>query len=150
MFSDAYDTVPIDTWCADWSQSAPVEDYSISGDATKLYTGLVYAGIEFASSLVDATDMTHIRLDVWAPAGTVFRVKLVDFGEDGIYNLPIDESEVTLRATTTPPFVAGEWSVLDIPLSDFDDLESRSHLAQLVISSSDARIVFLDNVFFHR
>jgi hypothetical protein len=149
LFSDAYDSVPVDTWRADWSQSGPVEDYSIAGDATKLYTGLVYAGIEFTTSLIDATDMTHLRLDVWAPEGSLFRVKLVDFGEDGIYNLPIDQSELTFQATTTPAFAAGQWSVLDIPLDDFS-LESRAHLAQLIISSGNARIVFLDNVFFHR
>ena len=148
LFSDAYDAWPVDTWRAEWSLSGPVEDYAIGEDGTKLYTSLVYAGIEFTTSLVDATDMTHLRLDVWAPAGTVFKVKLVDFGEDGIYNLPIDESELTFRATTTPAFVAGQWSVLDIPLSEFT-LESRAHLAQIIISS-DASIVFLDNVLFHR
>jgi len=149
LFSDVHDTVPVDTWRATWSQSGPVEDYAIGGNGTKLYTGLVYAGIEFTTALIDATTMTHLRLDVWAPAGTIFRVKLVDFGEDGIYNLPIDESELTFRATSTPPFTAGQWCVLDIPLDDFT-LDNRSHLAQLIISSSDARIVFLDNVLFHR
>ncbi len=149
LFSDAYGGVPVDTWRAEWSQSGPVEDYAINGDNTKLYTDLVYAGIEFTTSLIDATDMTHLRLDVWAPEGTIFRVKLVDFGEDGIYNLPIDESELTFRATSTPSFTAGQWCVLDIPLSDFT-LDSRAHLAQLIISSSDARIVFLDNVLFRR
>jgi hypothetical protein len=149
LFSDAYTPVPVDTWRTDWSQSGPVEDYEIEGNDTKLYTDLVYAGIEFSSSLIDATDMTYFRLDVWAPEGTIFRVKLVDFGEDGVYNLPIDESELTFYANSTPAFRPGQWSVLDIPLSDFT-LESRAHLAQLIISSSDARIVFIDNVLFHR
>lgn len=149
LFSDAYDVAPVDTWRADWSQSGPVEDYAVGSNGTKLYTNLIYAGIEFTTTLIDATDMTHLRLDVWAPAGSVFRVKLVDFGEDGVYNPPIDESELTFHATSTPAFVAGEWSVLDIPLSDFA-LDSRANLAQIVISTSDARIVFLDNVLFHR
>ena len=149
LFSDAYDVVPVDTWRADWSQSGPVEDYVVESDVTKLYTNLIYAGIEFTTALIDASEMTHLRVDVWAPAGTVFRVKLVDFGEDGVYNPPIDESELTFHATSTPAFVPGEWSVLDIPLSDFT-LDSRANLAQIVISTSDARIVFLDNVLFHR
>lgn len=151
LFSDAYanDLVPVDTWRADWSQSGPVEDYSVGGNGTKLYTGLGYAGIEFATSLIDATDMTHLRVDVWAPEGTVFKVKLVDFGEDGVYNLPVDQWELTFHATSTPAFVAGEWSVLDIPLSEFI-LQSRAHLAQIILSSTDAEIVFLDNILFHR
>jgi len=149
LFSDAYDLVPVDTWRAEWSMSGPQEEYAIDGDATKVYTDLVYAGIEFTSTLIDAGDMTHLRLDVWAPEGSVFKVKLVDFGEDGIYNLPIDESELTFHATSTPAFEAGQWSVLDIPLSSFT-LDSRTHLAQIIISSSDAGTVFLDNVLFHR
>ncbi len=150
LFSDEYETVPVDTWRADWSQSGPVEEYSVEGNATKLYTNLVFAGIEFTTSLIDATDMTHLRLDVWAPEGTVFRVKLVDFGDDGTYGGGDDqESELTFRGTSDPPFSAGQWCVLDIPLSRFT-LGSRANLAQLIISSSDARIVFLDNVLFHR
>lgn len=150
LFSDAdYEMAPVDSWRAEWSLSGPVADYGIGDNGTKLYTGLIYAGIEFTTSLIDASEMTHLRLDVWATEGTLFRVKLVDFGEDGIYNLPIDQSELTFNATSTPAFAAGQWSVLEIRLSDFT-LDSRSHLAQIVISSSNARIVFLDNILFHR
>jgi hypothetical protein len=50
-----------------------------------------------------------------------------------------------------PAFVAGQWSVLDIPLADFS-LTSRSHLAQLIISfrPGNAHTVFVDYVLFHR
>jgi len=149
LFSDAYVNVPVDTWRAEWSVCGPVEDLAIGGNDTKAYTGLVYAGIEFVTQLIDATGMTHVRLDVWAPVGSVFRVKLVDFGEDGVYDLPVDQAELAFHAGSTPAFVAGQWSVLDIPLDDFT-LTSRAHLAQIVISSTDARTVFLDNVLFHR
>ena len=149
LFSDVYEDVPVDTWRADWSMSGPVTDQSIGRNGVKAYTGLIFAGIEFTTALIDAAEMTHFRMDVWAPVGTVFRIKLVDFGEDGVYNLPIDESELTFTASSTPAFVAGEWSVLDIPLDDFT-LDSRAHLAQIIISSPDARTVFLDNVLFHR
>lgn len=149
LFSDAYTDVPVDTWRATWSQCGPVSDFIIDGDHAKVYTGLIYAGIEFVSQLIDATDMTHVRMDVWAPEGTIFRVKLVDFGEDGIYNLPIDQSELTFNAATDPAFVPGQWSVLDIPLANYT-LQSRAHLAQIVISSPNARTVFVDNVLFHR
>jgi hypothetical protein len=151
LFSDVYTNVPVDTWRAEWSQSGPVLDQSIGQDAVKVYTELErsFAGIEFTTALIDASEMTHVRVDVWAPAGSDFRVKLVDFGEDGEYNLPIDESELRFTANTTPAFVAGEWSVLDIPLSNFS-LDSRAHLAQIVISSTNAKTVFLDNLLFHR
>lgn len=149
LFSDAYTSVPVDTWRATWSQCGPVSDFLIAGDHAKVYTGLVYAGIEFVSQLIDATAMTHVRMDVWAPEGTIFRIKLVDFGDDGVYNLPIDQSELTFSAATDPAFVPGQWSVLDIPLANYT-LQSRAHLAQIVISSPNARTVFVDNVLFHR
>lgn len=151
LFCDAYQNVPVDTWRADWSTSGPVEHLQAADNAIKLYTGLVnaWAGIEFTSQLIDASAMTHLRLDVWASAGTIFRVKLVDFGEDGIWNQPLDESELVFNGQTEPAFVPGQWSVLDIPLANFD-LDSRSHLAQLIISSSNVPRVFVDNVLFHR
>lgn len=151
LFSDVYDDVTVDTWRAEWSSSGPVQDMDIDGDAVKSYTGLIYAGIEFTSSLIDAGDMTHFSVDVWAPAGSVFRVKLVDFGPDGAYGGGDDsEDELMFHALTDPVFEAGRWCTLDIPMANFVDLDGVQHLAQLVISSSDARTVFLDNVLFHR
>ncbi len=151
LFSDVYDDVPVDTWRAEWSAVGAVEDMDIDGDAVKSYTGLVYAGIEFTSSLIDASDMTHFSLDVWAPSGSVFRVKLVDFGPDGVFGGGDDsEDELMFHALTDPVFEAGRWCTLDIPLANFVDLDAVTNLAQLVISSSDARTVFVDNVLFHR
>ncbi len=149
LFSDAYATVAVDTWRAGWSVSGPVEDLVVAGGNVKVYTNLTYAGIEFTTGLIDASDMTHLRLDVWAPVGTLLRVKLVDFGEDGIWNQPLDQSELTFTDQTVPAFVPEQWCVLDIPLSDFG-LQSRAHLAQLIISTTNARNILLDNVLFHR
>jgi len=150
LFSDAYLQVPVDTWRAVWSACGPVEDFAIGDDGVKAYTGLVYAGIEFITHQINATDMTHVRLDVWAPTGTIFRLKLVDFGADGIFGGGNDSQwELVFHGASDPAFVAGQWSVLDVPLTRFN-LNSRSHLAQIVISSSDARTVFVDNVLFHR
>ncbi len=103
LFSDAYTNVPVDTWRATWSLCGPVVGPSSSpATRAKVYTGLTYAGIEFVSQLIDATDMTHVRMDVWAPAGSIFRIKLVDFGEDGVYNLPIDQSELAFQRAVRP------------------------------------------------
>ncbi len=82
LFSNVYSDVPVDTWSAGWDL-ADVTDLEIAGDDVKVYTNLIYAGIEFATETIDATAMTHFHLDVWVPEGNVFRVKLVDFGADG-------------------------------------------------------------------
>ena len=152
FFSDAYTDVTVDTWSADWDQ-ADVEDVQIAGNATKKYTNLGFAGVEFTSNTVDATGMTHFRLDIWTPdptAAAVFKVKLVDFGADGAYQGGDDtEHEISLTASSDPALATAQWVSYDIPLSDFTALTARGHLAQLIISG-DPNTVFVDNVYLRK
>lgn len=158
LFSDVYDDVTVDTWHAPWSGSTgDVVDFDIEGDNVKVYTDLNFAGIEFVDeNLIDAATpgMTHLHLDVWAPSGGLFWVKLVDFGPNGTYDGPPADpfGELMFNGGTVPPFFSGQWSALEIPLADFvaDGLTSMEHLAQMVISSSDVSTVIVDNVYFHR
>ncbi len=152
MFSNAYTNVPVDTWSASWDQ-ADLEDIQIAGDDTKLYTNLVYAGIEFTSQPIDATEMTHFHMDFWTPDPTalpaVFKIKLVDFGADGLYGGGNDsEHELTFDAGTTPALLSGEWVSFDIPMASFSGLAESAHLAQMIISG-DPNTVYLDNIYFY-
>ncbi|MCP4414699.1 MAG: glycoside hydrolase family 16 protein, partial [Gammaproteobacteria bacterium] len=85
LFSDAYTDVAIDTWSADWD-SADLTDEQVSGNNVKLYSNLVFAGIEFTSQTINATDMTHFHIDLWTAdpteAPAEFKIKLVDFGDN--------------------------------------------------------------------
>ena len=151
LFSDAYDDVPVDTWSAEWD-AADVEDVRIAGDAAKLYTNLSFAGIEFSTATVDAVRMTHVRLDIWTPdptAAAAFRVKLVDFGANGVYDGDGDDSEHEVAVTAAEGLATGRWVRLDLPLADFTGLAARDHLAQLIISG-DPNTVYVDNVYFRR
>ena len=152
FFSDAYTDVTVDTWSASWDQ-ADVEDVQIAGNATKKYSNLVFAGIEFTSSTVDATGMTHFRIDIWTPdptAAAVFKVKLVDFGADGAFGGGDDvEHEISLTASSDPALATGRWVSYDVALSDFTGLTARGHLAQLIISG-DPNTVFVDNVYLRK
>ena len=149
LFSDAYADVHVDTWSAEWDQ-ADVADVQIAGNAAKKYTNLNYAGIEFTSQPVDASAMTELHVDLWTNDASAFRIKLVDFGADGVFGGGDDsEHEITLNEGSMPPITTGEWSTLDIPLSAFAGLASRGHLAQMIISGSSPT-VYLDNVFFYR
>jgi hypothetical protein len=153
LFSSMYTNVPVDKWSADWDR-ADVADIAIGGHVAKVYTNLSYAGIEFTSHLIDATAMTHLHFDAWATSGTTLKVKLVDFGADGVYsgcaNCGDDrESEVTLNATSTPALTPGTWADLDLPLSGFTQLTGRAHLAQIVLSG-DTRTLFVDHLLLHR
>lgn len=157
LFSDVYADVTVDTWHAPWEWSeGEVTDFAIGGDNVKVYTDLNFAGIEFVSETIDASEMTHFHMDVWAPEGTEFLVKLVDFGEDGAWGgAPDSFAELTFDAASNPAFVAGTWCALEIPMADFenapgDALVTDEHLAQLVISSPDVSTVIVDNVYFHK
>ncbi|WP_420441973.1 Ig-like domain-containing protein [Candidatus Palauibacter sp.] len=151
LFSDAYTDVAVDTWSAEWD-AADLEDVSIAGNAVKKYTNLVFAGIEFASQTVDASGMSHLRLDIWTPnetAGAAFRVKLVDFGANGVYDESGDDSEHEITIRAADGLATGEWVRLDLPLADFTGLAARGHLAQLILSG-DLNTLYVDNAYFRR
>jgi hypothetical protein len=151
LFSNAYDNVTVDTWSTEWDM-ADVVDIQIAGDDVKLYSNLSYAGIEFSSSTIDASAMNHFSMDIWTPDPTespaVFKIKLVDFGADGIYEGGDDtEHELTFTASTDPALQSETWVSLDVPLGAFIGLASTEHIAQLIISG-DPNTVFVDNIYF--
>jgi len=153
LYSNAYTNVLVDKWSADWDDVS-VSDIVVDGDDVKKYSNLVFAGIEFTSQLVDATEMTHLYMDLWTPdptdAPAVLKIKLVDFGADGAFGGGDDaEHEITLTGATTPALASNRWVRLDIPLALFTGLQSKGHLAQMIISG-DPNTVFLDNIVFHR
>jgi beta-glucanase (GH16 family) len=150
IFSGMYADVTVDTWSAVWDD-ADVADYPVGADLTKKYTDLTFAAIEFATYPLDVDEMSHVHLDVWTPdptdAPAVFKVKLVDFGVDGIFGGGDDvEHELTFDENIMN---TGSWVQIDVPLADFTGLTTRAHLAQLLISG-DPNTVFLDNICFHR
>lgn len=151
LFSNAYTNVTVNTWSAGWDV-ADVADVQIAGNDTKLYTNLTFAGIEFTSPTINATSMTHFHMDIWTPDPTalpaVFKIKLVDFGANGVWSGGDDvEHELTFNASSTPPLASQAWVSFDIPLANFTNLVTRGHLAQLIISG-DPNTVYVDNVYF--
>jgi beta-glucanase (GH16 family) len=143
LFSNAYANRPIDTWSADWS-NADMTSLHIKNNETKRYSNLIFAGVEFTKNPIDATTATHLHMDIWTPNSTVFKVKLVDFGANGVYQgATNDDSEYELSFTPA----LGKWISYDISLSDFKDLKARAHLAQLILVGSNSQ-VYVDNVYF--
>ena len=47
-----------------------MEDAVAGGDPVKRYYNLRFAGIDFGEQTVDATEMTHVHLDIWTPDAT--------------------------------------------------------------------------------
>lgn len=147
MFSDAYTVVAVDTWRTDWSD-AILEDVTIAGNAAKKYSALNFVGIETTTAPIDASEMTHFHTDIWTGNATEFKIKLVDFGANGAYDGGGDdvEHEIVIANPTQ-----SEWVSLDIPLSQFTGLTTKSHIAQLIYSAAPAgsATVYVDNIYFH-
>jgi len=146
MFSGAYTNVTVDTWRADWS-AATYEEVTVAGDATKKYSALSFVGIETGSAPINATDMTHLHLDVWSADITSFGVKLVDFGADGAYG---GGDDVEHQLNYLSP-AKGVWVSYNIPLSDFAGLTTRGHLAQYILvgEPAGATTIWVDNIYFY-
>lgn len=120
-----------------------------------LLVGAVAAGITFAL--------------LWQmPAPTQLRIKLVDYGADGVYSgdatrepetigsflkdvvTPQVMDDVEHEVTVLPPkLVTGDWVGVDLPLSDFEQLSTREHLSQILISG-DLTEIYVDNVYLYR
>lgn len=151
LFSDAYDDANVDTWRADGKDvTTQVSDYAIGGNPVKMYTTLNWVGIEFFHPTLDLSSMEFMHLDLFGAAGTQFRVKLVSFTED--LSDFAESVDITFDATSTPAYQTGVWLPLEIPLSDFDvpPTFDWSRVGELVIASTDAKLVLLDNVYWHQ
>ena len=147
LFSNAYTNVPVDTWRTDWSQ-ASFEDVSIAGNATKKYTSLDFVGIETVANQINATGMTHFHIDVWTPNATLFAVKLVDFGPNGVFQNGDDKE----HQIDYPTPAQGQWISYDIPLTSFTGLTTRANMAQLILvgQPTGTSTIYVDNVYFHK
>jgi len=145
LFSNPYNEETVDTWQAPWSQ-AQVTDLQIQGNDTKRYSSMNFAGIETVGpNILNLSDMTHFRIDYWTANMDPFKVKLVDFGANGQYAGGDDsESELSFQPT------AQTWNTLEIPLTQFSNLNSLAHFAQLILSGEPAGsgVVFVDNILF--
>lgn len=147
LFSNAYTNVTVDTWRTDWSQ-ADLEETDIEGNDIKKYSNLNFVGISTESAQIDATGMTHFRTDIYSLDAETFRVKLVDFGPNGVFDGGGDDVE---HEVVFDGIAQGEWVTLDIPLEDFTGLTTRAHISQLIYSAAPAgeNTVLIDNVFFY-
>ena len=147
LFSDVAEDVVVDSWRTSWSV-ADYEEVTFDGRSAKYYSNLNYVGIETVANQLDITDMTHLHVEFYTEDATTFKIKLVDFGPNGVYEEGGDntEHEVVIENPAQ-----NEWVSLDIPLSEFENLTGREHISQLIFSAAPAGAanVYVTNVYFH-
>jgi hypothetical protein len=147
LFSNAYTNVNVDTWRTSWS-SATLTDTTIAGNDVKRYSNLDFVGVETTgANFINASGMDNFNIHVWTANATTFRVKLVDFGADAAYGGGDDkEHEIAFNPT------ANAWNVYNIPLTDFTNLTTKNHIAQIIFSAlpTGTASVYIDNVYFSK
>jgi hypothetical protein len=141
IFTDAYPSIEqttVDTFRTVWS-SASLENIVLSGNNTLSYSSLGFVGIETTSSPVDASGMNLFHIDVYTATTTTFKVKLVDFGANGVYGGDDTEHEITLTTQIG-------WNSFNLLLSSFTGLTTTAHIAQYILSGNGS--AYVDNIYF--
>lgn len=147
VFSDVYDNVPVDYFNGYWEwQTTLSADFEVNGDRVLHYTDFNFVGIQFASPTIDATDMTHLHIDIYLPntldANAQFKVELNSFegGGTGVYTRTISVAE------------SQQWISLDIPLNSLGGLNHRANMAQIVFVNESGNIpsFYADNIYFYK
>ena len=156
IFSDAYTNVPVEYYNGYWAPYQTTQgqaDININGNNVIKYSQLNFVGIQFAQPTVNASQMTHVHVDVQfvSPKGTgnTMKIALNDFGSDNVYGGGND-SGFNLTVTNSN-FKNGTWVGLDIPLSSFTGLTSKANLAQIVFESAPGFTdMLVDNIYFYK
>ncbi len=153
IFSNAYNNVPVNYYNGYWQpyQTTQSADFTVSGDNILNYTNFNFVGIEFSSPTVDATMMSHLHLDVYIPsaiaAGANFRVRVVDFGADGVFGGGNDTGHTSTY--TVPTLVSQNWISLNIPFTSMTGLSSRAHIGQIIFEGTNIPNFYTDNIYFY-
>jgi len=154
IFSDAYTNVPVNYYNGYWApwQTTQSADFVVNGDNVLYYFNFNFVGIEFSSPTINATQMTHLRADIFFPTtlapGAQFKFQLVDAGADGILGTADDQSHTL--TFTAPLLVSQNWISFDIPLADFTGLTSRARLAQLIFEGTNVPEFYADNIYLYK
>lgn len=156
IFSNAYTNVPVEYYNGYWGGSTTLGqvDVHINGNDIIKYSQLNYVGIQFAQPTVNASQMTHFHIDLKVQnitgARNSIKIKLADFGANGVYDGGGDDSSYEYNYTNAA-LATGSWVSLDLPLSNFPGLTSRAHLAQIILGPTTSGItdLLVDNIYFY-
>lgn len=146
LYSNTYTPVAVGAFPNQYSNpNTGGSDLVIGGNTARKLTDLNWAILE-PSTTFDISSYGSIRFSVWTATGTVFKVKLVDFGANGVWNGGGDdvEHEITLTAPTQ-----NQWTYYNIPISDFTGLTTKAHFAQIIFSTGGTVADFwIDDIYF--
>ncbi|MEM6642261.1 MAG: Ig-like domain-containing protein [Bacteroidota bacterium] len=156
LFSDAYNDIPVSRYNSFFEPFQttlggvlPVGSESIISYTNMNFVGIVFNDVTFPAEAVapiDATNLTHLHFDINVQEeiqpGDFIEIELSDYNSD-----PALAARVTISASQ---LLERKWASIDIPLSDFTALTSRSRVG-LLLFDSDKTIsdIYLDNIYFY-
>jgi PKD repeat protein len=134
IFSNAYTNITGVDYNPNWSQATVTTTIDVAGNSTLKYAGLNYQGTDFSGNAQDVTGMNFLHLDYWTANSTALNVYLISPG-------PVEKAKALVVPT------AGNWTSIDIPLSQFSPVA----LANIIQFKFDGNgDIFLDNMYFYK
>ncbi len=147
IYSSVYNDVPDTDYFPDWGQGGQGSswaEFDLDGDTMLQYINLSYQGIAFADgTTVDVSGMEFLHLDVWT-SGDASRI------ETSIIN---NASGTVTEAPVWSDLTAGEWTSIEIPISDYTDqglTVTEIFQMKFVGDPWAAGTVFIDNIYFYK
>jgi len=158
VFSDVYDNVDVDYYNGFFNGDGQTTqggtgpggaDLIVNENGVINYTQLNFVGIGMFDTVpsIDASEMTHFHVDInvneAVQSGDFIRLQLINsVGNSETSGSFTINSNILLQNT---------WISLDIPLSSFSGLSSRSEIGLIFfISDNSVSNIFVDNIYFYK
>ena len=141
IYSDAYTTATPNLGYYDWGSPTRFTGITIDGNPTLQFENMNYYGLGFNTQL-DVTEMDFLHIDIYSDQAGTLGIVPIWWNAEANANFPEIRSIVN--------YSAGEWSSIDISMSDFEDVtRGDSNLAhQLKLDYGNGANILIDNIFF--
>ncbi|WP_052823369.1 hypothetical protein [Neotamlana sedimentorum] len=147
IYSGAYTNVEGTNYFPDWGQAGQGSgwaEFDLNGDTMLQYINLSYQGIALADGTsVDLSGMEYLHLDVWTAEG-------INTIETSLIN---NAGGTVTEAPVVSALTAGEWTSIEIPISDYTDQGlTVTEIFQLKFVGDPwaSGTVFIDNIYFYK
>ena len=155
LFSDAYTNVPVSRYNSFFAPFqttlggvVPILDQEFISYTELNFVGIVFGDDIFPAEAVPELDLTdfdrfHIDINVREElqAGDRILFELTDYNGGGAGSFTINASDL----------VSNGWASIDVPLSNFLGLTSRSEIGLLLFNSSETiSEIYIDNIYFYK
>ena len=141
IYSDTYTTATPNLGYYDWGSPTRFTGITIDGNPTLQFENMDYYGLGFNTQL-DVTEMDFLHIDIYCEEVGTLGIVPIWWNAEANANFP------EIRSTVN--FAACEWSSIDIPMSDFEDVtRGDSNLVhQLKLDNGHGLNILVDNIYF--